>query len=140
MNDLKRKSSRIRKAMAQGQGRLVLAGAFIALLFAAVGVFHTAARVEGVRAAYELGKVESEYRELLRANKDLKLELASRRSAPQLETIARDRLGMGPPSAAQIVSMTVRKTAVAAVHEAKVGAGDVRTVAQLSRERATRNP
>jgi cell division protein FtsL len=140
MNDLKRKGSRIRKAMAQGQGRLVLAGALVALLFAAVGVFHTAARVEGVRAAYELGKVEAEYRELLRVNKDLKLELASRRSAPRLENIARERLGLSPPSAAQIVSMVGRKTAVASANAEPAGSAQAKAVAQLSRERATRNP
>jgi cell division protein FtsL len=141
MNDLKRRSSGIRRAMVHGQGRIVLLGALVSLLFAAVGVFHTASRVEGVKAGYALGRVEAEYRELQRENEHLKLERATLRSAPRLETIARARLGLNPPTAAQIVSMAGGRGAPAAPTAAAPAAGQAsRVVAQLTREPKTRNP
>lgn len=122
MNDLKRKSSGIRKAMAQGQGRLVAAGSLVALLFAGVGVYHTSNRVEGVKAGYELSKVEAEYRSLLREHEHLKMERAMLRSPQRLETIARARLGLTAPAPTQIVPMTAPPTAP-----------ESRAVAQLGR-------
>lgn len=130
MNDLKRRSSGIRKAMAQGQARLVVAGAVVALLFAAVGVYHTSNRVEGVKAGYELSKVEAEHRALLREHEHLKVERAMLRSAQRLETIARARLGLTAPSPAQIVPMPAGP---GAAPPAAAPAPDGRTVAQLAR-------
>lgn len=111
MNDLKR-SSAIRKAMAAGQGRVVVTGACVAALFATVGVFHAATHVAVVRAGYQLGQVEAKYRELVRENEHLKLERATLRSAPRLEAIARARLGLVPPSAGQLVSVKPRPDAM----------------------------
>ncbi len=132
MNDLKRRTSGIRKAMAQGQGRLVVAGALVALLFAAVGVYHTGNRVEGVKAGYELSKVEAEYRALLRENEHLKMERAMLRSPQRLETIAHARLGLTAPAPTQIVPMP------AAPNAAPPADPDSRTVAQLGREAKAR--
>jgi cell division protein FtsL len=131
MNDLKRSAtSSIRRVITAGQSRAVLRAAAIAALFACVGLAHTAARVAGVKAGYELGKVEREYRELLREQEHLKLERATLRSATRLESVARTKLGMVPPSAGQIV-----------VVEEEAGRGPRgRVVAAVERERDTANP
>jgi cell division protein FtsL len=106
MNDLKRSASAsIRKVVTQGQARAVFFAALVAVLFAAVGIFHTASRVAVVRAGYELGQVEREYRELLREREHLRMEKATLRSAPRLEAFARARLGMSAPAAGQLISM-----------------------------------
>lgn len=108
MNELKR-TSMIRRAMAAGQGRIVLAAALVTALFAAVGVFHAATHVAVVRAGYDLDKVQSQVKALKSENEHLKLERATLRSAPRLESIARARLGLQPPAAGQIVAVKARK-------------------------------
>ena len=113
MNELKR-TSMIRRAMAAGQGRIVLAAALVTALFAAVGVFHASTHVAVVRAGYDLDKVQKRVDVLKSENEHRKLERATLRSAPRLEAIARARLGLVPPSAGQIVSMKQRKLSVVA--------------------------
>ena len=108
MNELKRTSA-IRRAMTAGQGRVILASALVAVLFAAVGIFHAASHVSVVRAGYDLDKVQAQVRALQRENEHLKLERATLRSAPRLEAIARARLGLVPPAAGQIVALGPRK-------------------------------
>ncbi len=133
MNDLKRSArSSVRKAITAGQARAVFFAALVATMFAAVGLFHTASRVAVVRAGYELGKVEREYRELLREREHLRMERATLRSAPRLEAFARARLGMAPPAAGQLI----------AVHGAPASpATQDRTVAQVARPAvASRTP
>ncbi|MBI5546455.1 MAG: cell division protein FtsL [Deltaproteobacteria bacterium] len=102
MTELKR-TSLIRRAMSAGQGRIVFAGALLAALFAGVGVFHVSSHVSVVRAGYELDQVQRRYNELLRENEHLKMERATLRSAPRLESIARARLGLLPPTPGQVV-------------------------------------
>ena len=131
MTDLRR-TSMIRRAMAAGQGRVVLAGALVAALFAAVGVFHAATHVSVVRAGYELGQVEAKYREALRENEHLKMERATLRSAPRLEAIARARLGLVPPSASQVVAIKPGP--------ARGPVAPAQTVAAVARTRPPRNP
>ncbi len=116
MNELKR-TSMIRRAMAAGQGRVVLAAALVAALFAAVGVFHAASHVAVVRAGYDLDRLQSQVKALKSENEHLKLERATLRSAPRLEAIARARLGLQPPSAGQIVAIKPRKRLSAAERE-----------------------
>jgi len=132
MTDLKHTSS-IRRAMAVGQGRVVLAVAVVAALFAAVGVFHAWTHVSVVRAGYGLGQVETGYRELLRENAHLKMERATLRSAPRLEAIARARLGLVPPVASQIVAVKPAGAAPARPAPEK-------TVAAVARKDLVRNP
>jgi cell division protein FtsL len=131
MTELKR-TSMIRRAMAAGQGRTVFAGACLAALFAAVGVFHAATHVSVVRAGYDLGQIESRYREAVRENEHLKMERATLRSAPRLEAIARARLGLVPPTASQIVAI---KPALA-----RPAPASEKTVAVVAHPKALRNP
>lgn len=120
MNELKR-TSMIRRAMAVGQGRVVLTGALLAALFAGVGVFHAATHVSVVKGGYELGKIESKYRDTLRENEHLKMERATLRSAPRLEAIARARLGLVPPAAGQIVTLKPQARLKAALRSPEAG-------------------
>ncbi|MGC4122888.1 MAG: cell division protein FtsL [Myxococcales bacterium] len=111
MNELKR-TSMIRRAMAAGQGRIVLAAALVTALFAGVGVFHASTHVAVVRAGYDLDKVQNQVKVLKSENEHLKLERATLRSAPRLESIARARLGLQAPMAGQIVAIKARKLSV----------------------------
>ena len=53
----------------------------------------------------ELSKLDAESTALTRDNDRLKLELATLKSPARLETIARTKLGMGPPAAASIIHL-----------------------------------
>ena len=108
MTKLKR-GSKIRKAMTAGQGRIVLAGALVAALFSAVGIFHAAMHVAVVRSGYQLSQVTARYNDVLRENEHLKMERATLRSAPRLEAIARARLGLIPPAAGQVVAVPLTR-------------------------------
>jgi cell division protein FtsL len=74
-------------------------------LFAAVGIFHVAARVMVVRTGYELSRLEQESRDLLREHDRLKLELATLKSPLRLERLAREQLRMAPPPAASVITL-----------------------------------
>ena len=131
-------TSMIRRAMAVGQARIVVAFAMAALLFAAVGVFHAATRVSVVRAGYELGQAEAKYKEQLRENEHLKLERATLRSAPRLEAIARARLGLLPPSPSQLI--VIKPQALPSARSAGEKAVPDKTVAAVARPQISRNP
>ncbi|HCF61201.1 MAG TPA: cell division protein FtsL [Myxococcales bacterium] len=123
-------NSSVRKAVSAGQARLVLNLALVAALFTAVGVFHASSRVAVVKTGYDLGKVEREYRELLREHEHLKMERATLRSAARLEAIAKAKLGLAPPVAGQVVSLGSGRPAPAAD----------RTVAAVERPAKTLTP
>lgn len=52
------------------------------------------ARIEGTLAGYALSQAQSEHNELLREQRTLQLELATRRSTRKIEVDARKRLGL----------------------------------------------
>jgi cell division protein FtsL len=83
----------------------LLPAAFLFLLFAAVGIVHVTSRVMVVDAGYRLSRLQQEGRELTQANDKLKLELATLKSPLRLEKLAREQLGMAPPSAAAVVNV-----------------------------------
>ncbi|MGI5861186.1 MAG: cell division protein FtsL [Myxococcales bacterium] len=123
-------NSSVRRAVSAGQARVVLNFALVAAMFAAVGVFHASTRVAVVKAGYELGKVEREYRELLREHEHLKMERATLRSAARLEAIAKAKLGLAPPVAGQVITVGATRPAPA----------PDRTVAAVERPTKTVNP
>jgi cell division protein FtsL len=84
---------------------LLLPAAFLFLLFAAVGIVHVTSRVMVVDAGYRLSRLQQENHELTHANDTLRLELATLKSPLRLERLAREQLGMAPPSAAAVVSL-----------------------------------
>ncbi|MBX5483617.1 MAG: cell division protein FtsL [Myxococcaceae bacterium] len=74
-------------------------------LFAAVGIIHVSSRVLVVRVGYQLSALQLESRTLARENDRLKLELATLKSPARLERVAREELGMAPPTAAQVIPL-----------------------------------
>lgn len=126
MNDLKRTAgSSLRRAMVAGQLRYVGLAALIAAMFAGVGVLHAWSRVSAVNEGYRLSKAEARHRELLRENESLKMQRATLKSAPRLESLARNKLGMAPPTSGQVIPLSDRPSrlapdkTVAAVEQAK---------------------
>lgn len=103
---MKHPTSKPRKGAATTAGVLtqVLPLALLALAFVGVGVFHVTARVMVVDAGYRLSRLEGEQRRLLRENDTLKLELAMLKSPGRLEAVAREDLGMAPPSPGQVIT------------------------------------
>jgi len=83
----------------------LLPAALFFLLFAAVGIVHVTSRVLVVDAGYRLSRLQQENRELMQANDKLKLELATSKSPLKLERLAREQLGMAPPSAAAVINI-----------------------------------
>jgi cell division protein FtsL len=70
----------------------------------ALGIFHVWSRTRVLAAGYELGRLESEHRQLLAERDRLKLEVATLRSPGRLERFARERLGMAPPAPGAVVA------------------------------------
>ncbi|MEI7704845.1 MAG: cell division protein FtsL [Deltaproteobacteria bacterium] len=71
---------------------------------AALGLFHVWSRTSVQAAGYELGRLESEHRQLLSERDRLNLEVATLRSPGRLERFARERLGMAPPAPGAVVA------------------------------------
>jgi cell division protein FtsL len=80
------------------------AGLLVAL-FAVVGVVHVSSRVMVVKVAYELSKLDTERQDLSRERDKLELELATLRSPARLETVARQKLELGPPAAGTVINV-----------------------------------
>jgi cell division protein FtsL len=109
-------------------GHLLPAALFF-LLFAAVGIVHVTSRVLVVDAGYKLSRLQQQSRDLTQANDKLKLELATLRSPLRLERLAREQLGMAPPSAAAVLNVG-----------SGVGSGPVRTAAKAESPKGTARP
>jgi len=93
----------------RGSGRpggpaAVLLGLALAAPLAGVGIFHVWSRTRVQASGYELGRLESEHRQLLAERDRLNLEVASLRSPGRLERFARERLGMAPPAPGSVVA------------------------------------
>lgn len=72
--------------------------AAIALLVAALGVFHVWSRTRVVSAGYALGQLQKEHVKLTSEQDRLRIEVETLRSPATLERYARTRLGMAPPA------------------------------------------
>lgn len=82
-------------------------------IFGAVGALActlAAIRVEGTRLGYELSSLQSAQTELLREQRTLRLELATRRSPHRVEVEARERLGMVEPAPERVVRVGRRSS------------------------------
>jgi cell division protein FtsL len=62
-------------------------------------------RLQTVRTGYELSAARRLEHRLQQEQRELELEIATLTSPRRLERVARERLGMGPPTAGQIVSV-----------------------------------
>jgi len=97
-----------------------LAGAVgTALLLAALVGAHAWTRVEATMVGYRLSAAQADQEELLREQRALELELATRRAAARIEGDARKRLGLVEPSPDRIIPLEARpKRADTAVAQA----------------------
>ncbi len=86
--------------------RQLLPALAVCALFAAAGILHAGGRLLVVRAGYKLSDLQAENRVLTRENDRLRLELATLKGPGRLEQVARGELGMAPPSANQVITMT----------------------------------
>jgi cell division protein FtsL len=123
MNDTRHaRPTIVRRAIAAGQGRILLGLALVAALWATAGFFRAWTRVMVMNDGYRLSQAEARHRELLRDNEHLKMERATLRSAPRLEAVARSRLGMAPPGPSQVIALKPRPAPAPAPKAAVVAA------------------
>ena len=97
-----RKSPKITGA-ASTRGVATTAGGCL-LLATLVGA-HAWTRVEATMVGYQLSSAQAEQEELLREQRELELELATRRAAARIEGDARERLGLVEPAPDQIIAV-----------------------------------
>jgi cell division protein FtsL len=79
-------------------------GLVLAAPLLGIGVFHVWSRTRVQASGYELGRLESEHRQLLSERDRLNLEVATLRSPGRLERFARERLGMAPPAPGAVMA------------------------------------
>ncbi len=92
-----------------------------ALLLASLVGAHAWTRVEGTMVGYQLSSAQARQDELLREQRELELELATRRAAARIEGDARKRLGLVEPRPDQIYALPVQAPANTAVAQASAG-------------------
>jgi cell division protein FtsL len=73
---------------------------------AAAALFQIWVRTQVTHEAYRLTRLTNESRALERARRSLEGELARLKSPPRIESLAREKLGMGPAKAEQILILT----------------------------------
>ncbi len=94
----------MRGAGRPGGPTAVLLALALAAPLAGIGIFHVWSRTRVQAAGYELGRLESEHRQLLAERDRLNLEVATLRSPGRLERFARERLGMAPPAPGAVMA------------------------------------
>ena len=77
-----------------------LAMCFLVVTFLVLFVW---SRLEVINLGYRISQVDKTQKELLRVNRELKLEVASLKSPSRLEKIGRENLNLFPPDPKQIV-------------------------------------
>jgi cell division protein FtsL len=77
----------------------------LAMVFLVVTLFvlFVWSRLEVVNLGYKLSRVSRDQKELLRTNRELKLEIESLKSPSRLEKLGREELGLFPPDPKQVV-------------------------------------
>jgi len=88
-----------------GEQRLALAIALGALMVVAVALLLVWVRLQAVDTGYQLSAARHLTHRLEQEQRELEIELATLTSPRRLELLARERLGMGPPTPGQIVSV-----------------------------------
>jgi cell division protein FtsL len=78
-------------------------GAFLLALLTAGALAHVAVRMKGIEVAYDLGKERRVNTELEEQRRRLHIEIGMLKDPSRVVGLARDKLRMGPPAAADIV-------------------------------------
>jgi len=79
---------------------LLLTGLLVATLIFS-GVFYVWLQIQQVEHAYEIARLQKEYKELLSVQRKLQLEWVRLHEPAYLERLGRDRLGLAPPTKEQ---------------------------------------
>jgi cell division protein FtsL len=104
--------SMVRRAIdRRGLARFVAGTAACALL-AAAALFHAWMRTQVTEEGYRLSQVSAENQQLLREREHLTLQAAQLKSPGRIEQLAREKLGMGPAKAEQLVVLAEKKLQV----------------------------
>jgi cell division protein FtsL len=82
-------------------------------LVAGAFVSHLYVRYDGIRLGYETSKARALRTRMLLERRELRLELASLKSPREIETEARERLGMTAPDHDRIVPIRPRRMVAA---------------------------
>jgi cell division protein FtsL len=83
----------------------IFPAALAVLLLATVGVVHVTGRVLVVKMGYELSRLDATAAQLTHENDQLRLELATLKRPARLESIAKNQLGLVPPSAGAVIRL-----------------------------------
>jgi cell division protein FtsL len=103
----------IRRAIdRRGLARFV-AGTAACTLLAAAALFHAWVRTQVTEEGYRLSRVSAENQQLLREREHLTLQAALLKSPGRIEQLAREKLGMGPARAEQIVVLAEKRLSAA---------------------------
>jgi cell division protein FtsL len=95
----------VRARPTDGERRLTFAIGVGALMVVGVALLLVWVRLQAVHTGYQLSAARHLTHRLEQEQRELELEIATLTSPRRLETLARERLGMGPPAAGQIVSV-----------------------------------
>jgi cell division protein FtsL len=88
-----------------GERRLSLAIVLGAVVVVAIALLLVWVRLQAVHTGYQLSAARHLAHRLEQEQRELELEIATLTSPRRLERLARERLGMGPPTSGQIVSV-----------------------------------
>ena len=78
---------------------------FIMVIFITELLVYTWSRLQCIQAGYGISNETGKQKELIAIQKNLKIELARLKSPKRISKIAKERLGMAPPSPEQIISI-----------------------------------
>jgi cell division protein FtsL len=93
----------VRARPGAGEKRLALAVVLGVLLVVGVALLLVWVRLQAVHTGYQLSAARHLAHRLEQEQRELELEIATLTSPRRLELLARERLGMGPPTPGQIV-------------------------------------
>ncbi len=95
----------VRARLRPGERRLARAIGLGAVAVVGIALLLVWVRLQAVHTGYQLSAGRRLVHRLEQEQRELELELATLTSPRRLETLARERLGMGPPAPGQIVSV-----------------------------------
>jgi cell division protein FtsL len=91
--------------------------AFLLALGTAGALAHVAVRMKGIEVAYDLGRERRAAKELEEQRRRLNIEIGMLKDPVRVVSLARDKLGMGPPAPSAMVDLRGLPGAAAAPEE-----------------------
>jgi len=96
------KRQKVTRRKKKGGGTVFLLSLLIAILVCSL-IFFVWARLQVTYLGYQISQANSEHKQLLKLNKQMKLEVASLKSLSRIESIAKKQLGLTNPEPGQMV-------------------------------------